>query len=78
VIGHQTEGMDAVTKSFDPFLDQKVEASAVPIIEENGLAAIATQDGVIECPRIVDPRLPSHAAILHHKLQLCKPDPKGA
>jgi hypothetical protein len=76
MVAHQTKSMDAVTKSFDPLLDQKGESSTIPIIEENGLPAIATQDGVIECPRIVDPRLPTHAAILYHKLQLCKPDPK--
>lgn len=36
--------MDAVTKSLHLFLDQKGEESTIPIIEENDLAAIATQD----------------------------------
>jgi hypothetical protein len=65
--------MDAVTKALDSFLDQKVEARAILIIKENGLAAIAAQDDVIERPGIVNSWLTSHGAILHNKLQLCKP-----
>ncbi len=38
---HKAEGMDAVAKAFDPFLNQKAEASAIPIIEENRLPASA-------------------------------------
>jgi hypothetical protein len=67
--------MDAVAKALDSFLDQKVEARAILIIKENGLAAIAAQDDVIERPGIVNSWLTSHGAILHNKLQLCKPDP---
>jgi hypothetical protein len=67
--------MDAVAKALDSFLDQKVEAHATLIIKENGLAAIAAQDDVIERPGIVNSWLTSHGAILHNKLQLCKPDP---
>jgi hypothetical protein len=37
------------------------------------LAAIAAQDDVIERPGIVNSWLTSHGAILHNKLQLCKP-----
>jgi hypothetical protein len=65
--------MDAVAKALDSFLDQKVEARAILIIKENGLAAIAAQDDVIERPGIVNSWLTSHGAILHNKLQLCKP-----
>jgi hypothetical protein len=75
MIGHQTKGMDAVAKLFDPFLDQKAETSAIAFIEENGLTAVAAQDDVIQRPRIAESRLPSHGAILHNKLQFCKPDP---
>jgi hypothetical protein len=67
--------MDAVAKALDSFLDQKVEACTILIIKENGLAAIAPQDDVIERPGIVNSWLTSHRAILHNKLQLCKPDP---
>ena len=66
--------MDAVAKALDSFLDQKVEARAILITKENGLAAIAAQDDVIERPWIVNSWLTSHGAILHNKLQLCKPD----
>jgi hypothetical protein len=75
MIAHQTKGVDAVTESLDPFLNQKVEACTILIIEENGSAAIAAQDDVIECSRIVDPWLSCHATMLHHKLQYSKPDP---
>jgi hypothetical protein len=67
--------MDAVSKALDSFLDQKVEARAIFIIKENGLAAVAAQDHVIERPGIVNSWLTSHGATLHNKLQLCKPDP---
>jgi hypothetical protein len=75
MIAHQAKGVDAVTESLDPFLNQKVEACTILIIEENGSAAIAAQDDVIECSRIVDPWLSWHATRLHHKLQYSKPDP---
>ena len=75
MIAHQTKGVDAVTESLDPFLNQKVETCTILIIEENGSAAIAAQDDVIECSRIVDPWLSCHATRLHHKLQYSKPDP---
>jgi len=64
-----------VTESLDPFLNQKVETCTILIIEENASAAIAAQDDVIECSRIVDPWLSCHATMLHHKLQYSKPDP---
>jgi hypothetical protein len=41
MIAHQTKGVDAVTESLDPFLNQKVETCTILIIEENGSAAIA-------------------------------------
>jgi hypothetical protein len=75
MIAHQTKGVDAVTESLDPFLNQKVETCTILIIEENASAAIAAQDDVIECSRIVDSWLSCHAARLHHKLQYSKPDP---
>ena len=75
MIAHQTKGVDAVTESLDPLLNQKVEACTILIIEENGSAAIAAQDDVIECSRIVDSWLSCHAATLHHKLHYSKPDP---
>jgi hypothetical protein len=75
MIAHQAKGVDAVTESLDPFLNQKVEACTILIIEENGSAAIAAQDDVIECSRIVDSWLSCHAPMLHHKLQYSKPDP---
>ena len=77
MVAQQTEGMDAVTKSLDPFLDQKAEASAVSIIGENGLTAVAAQGDVIQRPRIMNSWLPSHRPILQNKLPFCKPDPRG-
>ena len=70
--------MDTVAKSFDPFLEQKAETSAIALIEESGLTAVAAQDDVIQCPRIVEPRLASHGATLHNKLRLCNPAPQAS
>jgi hypothetical protein len=53
-----------------------IKARTIIVIEENGLAGIATQDGVIQGSRIMNARLTSHGMILQHKSKYCKPDPK--
>jgi len=78
MVFHETKSMDAVGESLYSFLEQGVEASTILIIEENGLPAIAGQDDVIECSRIVNSWLPSHAVLLRHKLQHCTLDPRNS
>jgi hypothetical protein len=45
--GHETESVDTMAKSFNPFLDKKAEASPILIIKENTLPVIAAQDDVV-------------------------------
>jgi hypothetical protein len=40
---------------FDSLLQQEVEASPVPVIEEDGLPCVAAQGNMIERPLIVNP-----------------------
>jgi hypothetical protein len=75
MITHQAKGIDAVSESLDPLLDQKEESSAILVIEENALPAVAAQDDVVERPRVVNPWFASHAIMLYHELLNCKPDP---
>jgi hypothetical protein len=58
-----------------PFLQQEVEASSVPVIEEDGLPCVAAEDDMIGCPWAVDSWLTGHGATLNNLLKLCKPDP---
>ena len=60
--------MNAVTKSFNPFLDQEIEPGAVLGIEKDRLAAIATNDDMLQRPSRMYSRLPLHAAILHNHI----------
>ena len=47
VVGHETEPVDTMPKSFNPLLNQKTEASPILIIEENILTAITPKDDVV-------------------------------
>ena len=46
VVCHETECVGSVLKALKHFLEQKIEAAAVLIIEEYILARIAAQDDV--------------------------------
>jgi len=45
------------------------------VIEENGLPAIAVQNGVKEWSQIVEAWLLRHAFVFHQELRYGKPDP---
>lgn len=47
VIGHQAEGMDAVTEPLYPFLEKEIKAVTVIVFEEDILPGVPTQDHVI-------------------------------
>jgi hypothetical protein len=64
VIAHEAEGMDTMPEPFDPLLHQEIEASPVPVVEENGLPRVAAQGDMIERPWIVDSWLTGHEPML--------------
>ncbi len=68
MVGHQTKGVDAVPKSFDPFLDEEAEARAIFVLKEDRLPRVTTKDDVIEYPWKVHPGFPGHRPRLHHQL----------
>jgi hypothetical protein len=78
MIAHEAEGMDTMPEPLDPLLQQKVKASSVSVIEEDGLPCVAAQDDMIERSWIVNSWLTGHGSMLNNKLQLCKPDPTGS
>ena len=49
---------------LDPLLQQEVEASPVPVIEEDGLPYVASQGDMIERPWIVNSRLPGQGPMI--------------
>jgi hypothetical protein len=51
VVGHAAEGMDAETEPLRSFLKEKIEATAVGLSEEDGIAGVAAQDDVGEGAR---------------------------
>ena len=54
------ESMDAKTKPYRPFLEQKIEATAIGLIEEDWLAGIATQHDVVKRTGIMDSGFARH------------------
>jgi hypothetical protein len=72
---HQAKCMYMVAKPPDSFLGKKIKPSPILIIIENVLPCVAPQDDVIQCPGLMDSRLPSHRPMLSEILQHCRPDP---
>jgi hypothetical protein len=52
--------MNAETEPLRSFLEQKIEATVVCLIEENWIAGVATQDDVVEGSGIVDSGFTGH------------------
>jgi hypothetical protein len=60
VVGHAAEGMDAETEPLRSLLKEKIEATAVGLGEEDGIAGFAAQDDVGEGARIMDSGFAGH------------------
>ena len=75
VIAHQAEGVDTMPEPLGPFLQQEIEPSPVPVIEEDGLPCVAAQGNMIQRAWIVDSWLTGHDPMLNNNLRVCKPDP---
>jgi len=73
VIRHEAESVDTVPEPLGPLLQQEVETSPVPVIEEDGLPRVAAQGDVIERHWILYSWLTSHGLMLNNKLLNCKP-----
>ncbi len=61
MIAHEAEGVDAMPEPLDPLLQQEIEASPVPVIEEAGLPRITTQGDKTERPWKVNSRVTAMA-----------------
>lgn len=48
MIGHETEGVNAVAKPTNPFLEKEVETVTVIFSEENGLTAVTPENDVVK------------------------------
>ena len=75
MVGHQAKAMDTVSETFHSLLEEQIEACAIPVIKENRLAIIATEDNVIQCSRVDNSWFSSHETKLSQNSQYCKPDP---
>jgi hypothetical protein len=60
MVGHQAEAMDTVSEAFNSRLEEQIKPGAILVIEENGLAIIATEDNVIQCSGVDDSWFSSH------------------
>ena len=61
---------------LDPLLQQEVETSPVPVIEEDDLPCVAAQGDMIQRSWIVNSWLTGHGPMLIKKFQNSKPDPR--
>lgn len=79
MVGHETERMNAVTKSDGAFLKQKVETVAVSVGKEDGLTAVTPKNDVIKPTGQMYAWFACHEAKIPSNLNLStwKPDPKG-
>jgi hypothetical protein len=50
MIAHEAEGVDRMPEPLRSFLQQEVEASPIPVIEEDSLPGVAAKDNMIDCP----------------------------
>ncbi|MEJ2033597.1 MAG: hypothetical protein P8Y63_11280 [Deltaproteobacteria bacterium] len=70
MIGHQTKGMNTVPVFTHAFLEEEIKARPVGPGEKDVLPAVATQDDVVHCARVMDARFSSHAFSYQPKINM--------
>jgi hypothetical protein len=77
MIGHEAEGVDAVTEPAGSFLEEEIKTVPVIISEENGLTAVTPKDDVVKSTGEMDAWFASHVEIIppSYNLSTWKPDP---
>jgi hypothetical protein len=64
VVIHETEGVNPVAESLDPFSQQEIKARPILVVNEDGLAGIATQDHMVYRAWIMDAGFSRHMVII--------------
>jgi hypothetical protein len=78
---HQTESMDPVPITFDPFLEQEKKPGPVFLAEKNLLSTVPAQHDMVQRTRKMNPWFTCHRAIISQSSQKSKypkPDPRVA
>jgi hypothetical protein len=61
MVGHAAEGMNAEIEPLHSFLKQKIEATAIGLIEKDGIAGVAAQDHMVKGAGVMDSRFAGHS-----------------
>jgi hypothetical protein len=77
MVGHEAEGVNAVTEPAGSFLEEEVETVTVVISVENGLTVVTPENDVVESAGEMDAWFACHVKMIPHSSNLStwKPDP---
>jgi hypothetical protein len=70
MVGHETESVNAVPKTTNPFLKQEVETVSVAFSDKNGLTAVTPENDVVKSAGEMDAWFASHVETIPLSLQL--------
>jgi hypothetical protein len=76
MVGHQAEGVHLVVEAFGPLLEQKIEAIAVLILEEDVLFTVTTKNYMVDCIGRMYAGFAGHGKTIPLKSPNAKPDPR--